>query len=107
MNCTASIVDHLDAAEALAMAPTAAHLEQIEPLLAASVAAAGWIQDPVLAVEIGNRVRRIGKLLDGAWQLRLGLARLAAAGLAGYSPAGAPDQDLGKTARPGSLTTMA
>ena len=105
------IESQLDEAERLLLAPTAANLEQmakqmadqmgksIGPVLAAlnSVTASAKVVPDVdrelvaFAERLQTRVGGLRALLEAAWQIRLGLARAAAAGLGGYSAAGSSE----------------
>jgi hypothetical protein len=89
---TGLIENRLEEAERLLLAPTAANLELLAeqmtewmgPVLAA-------LSGPALPERLRARVGGLRELLEAAWQIRLGLARAAAAGLAGYSSAGSSE----------------
>jgi hypothetical protein len=93
-----ALFELLETAEQLALEPTAERLAQIATLLGSVVKVLEIGNQKGLSTansslwetvpEIRKRISRLKLMLDAALRIRLGLARAATIGLAGYSTAG-------------------
>ena len=84
MRLTPTTCPELEQAEQLLLNPTAENLDQVTTLFSSLAERVSHSAIPLDR----SCLSRIGVLLQGALQLRLGLARSSVAGLAGYSPDG-------------------
>ena len=79
-----SAFPELEQAEQLLLNPTAENLDRVTSLFSSLTER---ITSSSIRIET-SRLSRLRTLLQGALQLRLGLARASVAGLSGYSPNG-------------------